>query len=339
MRLSDVGEFGLIGNIRSICPDPGDRILLGIGDDAALIRTRPDYSLLLTTDALTEGIHYDLRYVPISALGWKSLAVNLSDVAAMGGFPVCCLVTIGLPDEWSVEDVRSLYQGISRCSIRYNCPVVGGDTVKTRSGSFVNVTVAGEVRSGKEKRRSGAKSGDLLCMTGELGGARTGLEVLQSEDNPAYSYPRSVARFLEPEPRLEEAGDLIRELETTSMIDISDGLTSEIRHLCEESSLGCVVIEENIAVSEEAIIWARKTGRHPFQFAIESGEEYELLFTVAPDILNRVSKGFSPTKASMFSIIGEMRPLEEGIQSRKGGELHPLTIAGWDHFKENAGGK
>ena len=338
MRLSEVGEFGLIKNMRSICPIPGERILLGIGDDAALVQPRPEYSLLLTTDALTEGIHYDLRYVPIDALGWKSLAVALSDVAAMGGFPVCCLVTIGLPSQWSVEDVRSLYNGITRCAIRYKCPVVGGDTVKTRSESFINVSVLGEVRSGKEKRRSGAKAGDLLCVTGELGGAKTGLEVLQSENIPTSSYPHSIARFLEPRPRLEEAGELIREMETTSMIDISDGLASEVRHLCEESSLGCLVLEENIPVSKEARLWAQKKGEPPVQFAMKSGEEYELLFTVDPNILDRIANGSSSTKFAMFSVIGEMKSREEGIKIRKGAEIRPLTVAGWDHFHGFGGG-
>jgi thiamine-monophosphate kinase len=336
MRLSDVGEFGLIKNIRSICPNSGERILLGIGDDAALVQSRPDYSLLLTTDALTEGIHYDLRYVPMDMLGWKSLAVNLSDVAAMGGIPVCCLVTIGLPNIWSVENVQSLYQGIARCAKRYDCPVVGGDTVKIRSGSFINISVLGEVRSGKELRRSGAKSGDLLCVTGELGGARTGLEVLQSKNTQMHSYTNSVTRFLEPKPRLDEAGALIREMEITSMIDISDGLTSEIKHLCEESILGCLVFEESIPVSEETSLWALKKGAPPVQFAMESGEEYELLFTVDRNILNRMDRGSSSTEIPTFSIIGEMKPRDDGIKIRKDSEIRPLTIGGWDHYHENA---
>jgi thiamine-monophosphate kinase len=336
MRLSEVGESGLIKNIRGICPIPGERILLGIGDDAALVQPRPEYSLLLTTDALTEGVHYDLRYVPIEMLGWKSLAVNLSDVAAMGGIPVCCLVSIGIPTVWSVEDVQCLYRGIARCAIRYGCPVVGGDTVKTLYGSFINVSILGEVGPGMEKRRSGAKPGDFLCVTGELGGARTGLEVLRSKMTATHSYEQSISRFLEPKPRLEEAQGIIREMETTSMIDVSDGLISEINHLCEESHLGCLVFEEKVPISREARLWAHEKGEPPFQFAAESGEEYELLFTVDPIILNRTIQGRSPSDRATFSVIGEMKPPREGIHIQKDQTIRPLNGSGWDHYLDNA---
>lgn len=338
MRLSEVGEFGLLERIRNICPAPGKRVLVGIGDDAALIQSRPDYSLVLTTDALTESIHFDLRYVPLDALGWKCLAVNLSDVAAMGGEPICCLVTMGIPDRWSVEDVEDLYQGIVRCAERYKCPVVGGDMVKTRAESFFSFTVLGEVRSGKEKKRSGAMPGDLLCVTGELGAARTGWEALQAGGTAVGSSPSSVSRFLEPKPRLDEASKLVRDWDPTSMTDISDGLASEIRHLCNESSCGCLVFEEQIPIAKEAKIWALDRGISPAQFAMESGEEYELLFTVDPMQFNRIENHRSFSESLPFSIIGEMKPPAEGIGLRKGELIQSMTFSGWDHYREAGGG-
>jgi thiamine-monophosphate kinase len=338
MELSEAGEFGVLGRIRKLCPAPGERIVIGIGDDAALIQSRPGYSTMLTTDALAEKIHFDLRYVPLEALGWKSLAVNLSDVAAMGGRPVCCLVTLGIPDRWSVEDVLKLYQGIARCADRYRCPVVGGDTVRASGESFISITVMGEVRPGGELRRSGALPGDILCVTGELGAARAGWEVLQEGTEATGDYRSSISRFLEPKPRLDEGALLAGELEPTSMIDISDGLASEIRHLCRESGCGCMVFEEDIPIAEESRLWSQRKGYSPVRFAVESGEEYELLFTVNPDRLEWYSKNRHPKDTVPFSIIGEMKPLNEGIRMRSGSEIHLMTFTGWDHYRRTGGG-
>ena len=338
MELSEAGEFGVLDRIRKLCPAPGGRIVIGIGDDAAMIRSRPEYSLILTTDALAENVHFDLRYVPLEALGWKSLAVNLSDVAAMGGRPVCCLVTIGIPQRWSVEDVMKLYRGIAKGADQYECPVAGGDMVKTSTESFVSITVMGEVRPGAEMRRSGASPGDLLCVTGELGGARAGLEVLQAGKEPAGDYPTSISRFLEPKPRLDEGAKLAGGLNPTSMIDISDGLASEIRHLCEESGCGCLVFEDDIPITEESRRWSLKKGYSPVQFAMESGEEYELLFTVNPGRLGRHLKDRHSADAVPFSVIGEMKPPDEGIRTRRGPKTHPMTFMGWDHYRRTGEG-
>jgi thiamine-monophosphate kinase len=338
MELSEAGEFGVLDRIRKLCPTPGERILIGIGDDAAIIRSSPEYSTILTTDALTENVHFDLHYVPLESLGWKSLAVNLSDVAAMGGRPVCCLVTIGIPDRWSVEDVLKLYQGIAKGAELYRCPVVGGDTVRTSAESFISITVMGEVRSGREMRRSGALPGDFLCVTGELGGAKAGWEVLKAGNESTGEYPSSISRFLEPKPRLEEGVMLARELDPTSMIDISDGLASEIRHLCRESGCGCLVFEGDIPIAEESRLWSLKKGYSPVQFAMESGEEYELLFTVNPDRLERHSKDTHSSDAVRFSVIGEMKPLNEGIRTQRGSEIHPMTFMGWDHYRRTGEG-
>jgi thiamine-monophosphate kinase len=332
MLLSEVGEFGLIERIRKICPGYGNRIILGIGDDAAIVESQSGRSLILTTDALVEGVHFDLRYVPLDSLGWKALAVNLSDVAAMGGAPICCLITVAIPECWNVERFELLYQGIIQCGERYQCPIAGGDTVKSPSSSFISVSVLGEAQAGEIKKRSGARSGDLLCVTGELGGARVGLEVLRAGEDESDFYTKSISRFLKPIPRIAESQKLISELSVTSMIDISDGLASEIRHLCKASGLGCRLFGDRIPVSDETVRWAQKNGISPLEIALESGEEYELLFTVDPIILNRKTHEYSSKQTGLFSIIGEMRPQSEGLQIRDGSRARTMANKGWDHY-------
>jgi thiamine-monophosphate kinase len=332
MRLSEAGEFGLIRKIRDICSRPDDRILLGIGDDGAILRTRPGYWPILTTDALVEGIHFDLRYVPLKAIGWKSLAINISDVAAMGGKPVCSLITIAIPDTWTVENVVAIYEGINLCSRTYDCPVVGGDTVKSLKGCFISVTVMGEVKENEEKRRSGAKKNDLLCITGEMGGAKVGLEVLGSGYPDASSFSTSISRFLEPKAKIHEAQQLIHEMNITSMIDISDGLSSEIMHLCEASGLGCLIEESKIPISNEATIWAIQNGKSGIHYAMESGEEYELLFTVSAYNFHNWEKRTDTNARLPIYVIGAMKDRNEGILIQKGSEKIPLVREGWDHF-------
>jgi thiamine-monophosphate kinase len=336
MRLSELGEFGLIRRLQAVCSSGNDRIVLGIGDDAAVIRSEKGRSLILTTDAMAEGVHFDRSYFPLESLGWKCLAVNLSDVAAMGGSPVCCVMTAALPEEWSVEEVEALYAGIKRCADRYGCPVVGGDTVRTVGGAVFSAAVLGEIPEGASIRRSGARDGDRLCVTGELGGAAVGLDVLRSGGKERIRFPESVRRFLEPQPRMEDAVRLSGGPGITSMIDVSDGLASEIRHLCDESGLGCVVFADRIPVSAETVRWAAGTGESPVRRAMESGEEYELLFTADPGAFpNPMEQGITGVEGPV-TVIGEMRPRHHGILVREGSIDLPLDARGWDHYRSAA---
>jgi len=338
LRLEEAGEFGLIGRIREIAGPPPDRVLAGIGDDTAVFRPRSGYDVLFACDALVEHIHFDLSYTPLDALGWKALAVNLSDIAAMGGIPIGAVVSAAIPRTWSVEDVEALFSGLVQCGRFFGCALVGGDTVASGGGCFLSVSVVGEVETDKAVRRSGANAGDLLCVTGEIGGGRTGFEVL-TQPGDRSRYPVSVERFLRPRPRLSESRTLVRYFPIASMIDISDGLASEIRHLCLESGLGCRVDEETVPVSEEALRWAKENNRPVLPYAFESGEEYELLFTVPPeeavDLLPRFK---TDTEHCPVTVIGEMRPKSEGACVQWGGSLYPLDTDGWDHFKLNRNG-
>jgi thiamine-monophosphate kinase len=333
MKLADLGEFGLIRRLRSACSAGGDRILLGIGDDAAVIRPEGGRSLILTTDAMAEGVHFDRSYFPLESLGWKCLAVNLSDVAAMGGTPVCCVMTAALPESWSVEEVDALYEGLGKCARRYGCPIVGGDTVRTGGGAVFSAAVLGEVPEGGAVLRSGARAGDLLCVTGVLGGASVGLEVLRAGGRESGRFPESVRRFLEPAPRTGEGASLAGRPGITAMIDISDGLVSEIRHVCEDSGLGCIVFADRIPVSEEAARWADGTGESPVRRALESGEEYELLFTADPRVFPDRGLGTPAGIEGPVTVIGEMRSADRGIRIREGRSEFPLEGRGWDHYR------
>lgn len=324
MELSQIGERGLIQRIQSMLKTRNEQILLGIGDDAAVISSPPDQKLIFTTDTLVETVHFDRRYVPLESLGWKALAVNLSDVAAMAGLPLCAVVSLAIPETWSVGDVDRLYQGLERCAQTYRCPIVGGDTVRSPQWACITVTVLGEVREGYFKTRAGAKEGDFLCVTGKLGKSRVGWEVLASGvQDPTFS--SAVAHFLEPRPKIEEAQRLVRAYEVTAMIDISDGLASEILHLCEASGLGCKLFEEKISVPPEVFSWAHSQKKSIENYLWESGEEYELLFTVSPQ------SSFKPM--DFFTVIGNMEKKEHGILLYKEGKSQPFHFKGWDHFR------
>ncbi len=324
MELSRLGEKGLIRRIRSMLQTKNERILLGIGDDAAVIASHPDRNFIFTTDTLVESVHFDLRYVPIESLGWKALAVNLSDIAAMGGFPLCAVVSLAIPETWTVEDVDILYQGLERCAQTYHCSIVGGDTVRSPKWACITVTVLGEVQERSFKTRGGAKEGDFLCVTGTIGKARVGWEVLASGMEDA-AFSSAVAHFLEPRPKIEEAQRVIAAYDVTAMIDISDGLASEISHLCEASGLGCVVFEEKIPVSQEVFLWIHSQNRSIENYLWASGEEYELLFTVSP--------GTSFKSMDFVTVIGKMGKKEHGILLRKEGKEQPFHFKGWDHFQ------
>ncbi len=334
MRLDQIGEFGLINRLERIVHLDSDRVVCGIGDDAAVIRNRPGSEIVLTTDALIEGIHFDLAYTPLKALGWKALAASLSDIAAMGAVPVCAVVSIAIPRTWTVEDVEKMYSGLAMCGEHYGCPIVGGDTLCSLNASYVCVTVEGEIESGKAILRSGAQAGDLLCVSGELGGARTGYEVLSSNAD-RKQYPKSIKRFLKPVPRLKESSELVGGMPITSMIDISDGLVSEIRHLCKYSGVGCLIYENRIPVAKEAIQWAEKTNHPLSRYLYESGEEYELLFTISKEVVDDGLPFSLFTGKMNFSVIGEMKRAADGIQILKGGKILSPESTGWDHFSRN----
>ena len=327
MKIEKVGEFGLIELLkkRIVYQDKG--VLVNIGDDAAVIKSSKDKLLIFTTDTLVEKVHFDLRYSTFKQIGWKAMVANLSDIAAMGGLPKFALVTVGLPKSISAENVISTYDGITAIGRRYKCKVVGGDTVFSPEGLFVSIALLGEVEKKFLVKRSGAKNGDLICVTGDLGEAQAGLELLKKEPRKRSSLTR---KHLNPLPRIDEARTLVRDFRISSMIDISDGLSSELFHLTEENNLGAIIYEEKIPISPKCIRAGSLLGRAPLLWALSSGEEYELLFTVSRKELQYLERVKRKVKASL---IGEMVGKKEGVVlQRKSGKKTKLVKTGFKHF-------
>jgi thiamine-monophosphate kinase len=332
LRIAQIGEFELINRISRIVDDRSDQIVLGIGDDAAVVCAHPGWETIITTDTLIEGVHFDLSYTPIDKLGWKALAINISDIASMGGIPRYAVVSLAISKDWKIKDVEDFYEGLARCCHQTNCSIVGGDTVKSEKNFIITVTILGEVEEGCAVRRSGAKEGDVLCVTGELGGAKVGLEVLKNNKS-INRFPDSVNRFFEPRLRFKEARKLVKELEVSSMIDISDGLASEVTHLCRESKLGCLLWKEKIPLNMEVKRWANECCQTAEQYALAGGEEYELLFTVDRKRFEIWQEEDSNIKDLKVTMIGEMINRKDGINIMDGKRRLKLSYKGWDHFK------
>ena len=327
MKIGKIGEFGLIDLLKRRVLSKDESVLVNIGDDAAVIKSPKDKLLIFTTDTMVEKVHFDLRYSTFKQIGWKAMVANLSDIAAMGGLPRFALVTVGFPKSISVESVISIYDGITAVGRRYGCKVIGGDTVFSPKRVFISIALLGEVEKKFLVTRSGAKEGDLIFVSGDLGEAQAGLEFLLK--NPRKK-SRLVRKHLNPLPRITEARTLIRNLKITSMIDISDGLSSELFHLTEESNLGAVIYEEKIPISPKCIRAGHLLKESPLLWALSSGEEYELLFTVSRKELQYLERVKRKVKASL---IGEMVGKKEGVVlQRKSGKKTKLAKTGFKHF-------
>jgi thiamine-monophosphate kinase len=338
-ELSSLGEFGLIDRIskKIVLKQPGTR--LGIGDDAAIIEFSKGEQCLVSTDLLLEGIHFDLTFTPLHLLGYKAVAVNLSDIAAMNAIPKQILVSIGLSNRFSLEAMDALYLGIEQACKEYNVDLIGGDTSASRSGLLLSITAIGSQKPEKVVRRSGAKAGDLLCVSGDLGAAYAGLQILTREkkvfevdpdmqpeikDEHAYL----IGRQLKAEART----DIVYEMEEkglipTSMMDVSDGLASEILHLSHQSAVAFHVFEEKIPIENLTRLTASEFGLSPLTCAMNGGEDYELVFTVPLSDYEKVNA------MEDVSIIGVARKPDQGNKLvLKSGQVVDITAQGWQHF-------
>ncbi len=289
-EISELGEFGLIDRLVKGIEPKNQSTLTGIGDDCAVL-SYPDTEVLVSTDLLLEGVHFDLTYVPLKHLGYKSVAVNLSDVYAMGGTPRQVTVSLGVSARFAVEHLEELYSGMRLCCERYGVDMVGGDTTASRQGLVISITAIGDVDKGKAIKRSGAHETDLVCVSGNLGAAYMGLQLLEREKvasagqkdfTPDFGGKEYlVERQLKPEPRrdiieaLRAAG-----IQPTSMMDVSDGLSSELLHICKDSNVGCRVYEDRIPIDYQTAVMAEELNMNLVTAALNGGEDYELLFTV-----------------------------------------------------------
>jgi len=334
-QLSDLGEFGLIGRLTEKIQIKNKSTLVGVGDDAAVL-TYPDKKIVVTTDLLTEGIHFNLMYVPLKHLGYKSVVVNLSDVYAMNATPRQITVSIAISSKFSFEAVEELYSGIHLACEKYGVDLIGGDTTSSLTGLTISVTAIGEATEGELVYRSGAKVNDLLCVSGDLGGAYMGLQLLERENEVFKVNPTSQPQFegydyiLQRQLKPEARGDIKELFKTlkikpTSMIDISDGLSSEILHLCKASKVGCSLFEEKVPLDSQTKQFAEELNINPLVAALNGGEDYELLFTVPLESYDIIKKEFDIT------VIGHITVESEGANLiTTGGSVIPLQAQGWN---------
>jgi thiamine-monophosphate kinase len=336
--LKDLGEFGLIDRISAEFTPTNTETIRGIGDDAAVIDSGSDTYTLVSTDMLVEGVHFDLSYVPLHHLGYKAVAVNVSDIAAMNGIPKQITVSLALSSRFTVEAIDALYQGIKIACDDYKVDLVGGDTTTSRSGLIISVTAIGMVEKSKVVYRHTAKPNDIICATGDLGGAYLGLQILEQEKQVFLSNPDMqpqlegkdylLKRQLKPEARM----DVIYELNDlgvvpTSMIDISDGLASEIMHLCRLSKTGAVIFEDKLPIHGETYNTAIDYKIDPVTCVLNGGEDYELLFTVKQEDFPKIKN------QADIALIGYMTNMpKEILLSTKSGTNIPIRAQGWVHF-------
>ena len=337
-EIGAIGEFGLIDKINQRVVLQHASTLKGIGDDAAVVDCESDHKKLICTDMLLEGVHFDLSYMPLAHLGYKAVTVNVSDIAAMNGIPKQMTISLGLSNRMSVEAVEALYEGIHAAAKDYQIDIVGGDTTSSRSGLVISITLIGESASDNIVYRNGAKEGDILCLSGDIGGAYMGLQILEREKEvfkvdpnmqpqlDKYSY--IVGRQLRPKARMDvihELGDL--GILPTSMIDISDGLASEIFHLCKQSQKGVCIYEEKLPIEKQTFETAAEFSMDPNTAALNGGEDYELLFTIDQKDFEKIKNHDDITT------IGYIHAPDLGkVMITNNKSTIELTAQGWIHF-------
>lgn len=339
MEISQLGEFGLIDRLTKDIELKHESTVKGVGDDAAIINTDGKDSLL-TTDLLLEGVHFDLRYVPLKHLGYKSAIVNFSDIYAMGGTPRQLLVSLGVSSRFTVEHIEELYAGIRLACEIYDVDLVGGDTSASVTGLVISITCVGEEEKGKEFLRSGAKPTDLICVSGNLGAAYMGLQLLERENRVAADSGEGfqpdfagkeyiLERQLKPEAR-KDIIERLREANVTptAMIDVSDGLSSELLHICKKSDVGCRIYEDKIPIDFQTAIMAEEFNMNLVTAAMNGGEDYELLFTVPLTDREKVEN------IEDVKMIGYITKPELGamLVSRDGNEI-AIQAQGWNSLK------
>lgn len=339
-EINTLGEFELINRLVSKFETVNQSTIRSVGDDGAVMDYGPDKQVVVSTDLLIENIHFDLMYSPLKHLGYKSVVVNLSDIYAMNATPEQITVSIAVSNRFSLESLEELYEGIHAACRHYNVDLVGGDTSSSNKGLIISVTAIGQGAKEDIVYRNTAQPGDLICVSGDLGGAFIGMQILEREkalylDNPGIKpeladYAYVVGRQLKPEAR----GDVIKTLKAagikpTAMIDVSDGLASEIIHICSQSNVGAVIQEANVPIHSMTEELAVKFRMDPITCALNGGEDYELLFTIDPEDMDKIQF------LDDVYIIGNILTEKDGIiLETSGGNFHRLKAQGWQHFNQ-----
>ena len=337
--VNTLGEFGLIEDITKKFVLNHVSSIKGVGDDGAVIQNIGEVTVI-STDMLVEGIHFDLMYTPLKHLGYKSVVVNISDIYAMNAVPTQITVSIAVSSKYSLEALQELYEGIYLACNMYNIDLIGGDTTSSPKGMIISITAIGQADKGDIVYRNGAQKGDILCVTGDLGASYLGLQILEREKQVYLAHPSVqpelensqylIERQLKPEAQIgaiayfKKAG-----FKPTSMIDISDGLASELIHICKQSGTGAIIEESKVPIHPDTERTALEFNLDPITCALHGGEDYELLFTINEKDLEKIR--FMP---DVF-IIGDITDASDGITLHtSGGNIHPISAQGWNHFKD-----
>lgn len=335
-EISVLGEFGLINHLTKDIKIKNSETVIGVGDDAAIINCG-NMQTLVTTDLLLEGIHFDLTYVPLKHLGYKAAVVNFSDIYAMNGSPKQITVSLGISKRFAVEDIEALYEGIKLACDIYGVDLVGGDTSASMTGLTISITCIGVAEENMIAKRNGAKENDLICVSGDLGAAYMGLQLLEREKSVLDGVEGATPKFegreyiLERQLKPEARKDIVKILrdkgiKPTSMIDISDGLSSELMHICTQSKMGCRIYEDKIPIDYQTAVTAEEMNMNVITAAMNGGEDYELLFTVPLEKHEVISQ------IEGISVIGHITKDSLGCAmiTRDGGEI-VLRAQGWNH--------
>jgi thiamine-monophosphate kinase len=337
-EINDLGEFGLIEYLTRNIEINNASTILGVGDDAAVI-DHFGKQTVISTDMLVEGIHFDLMYTPLKHLGYKSVIVNLSDIYAMNATPTHITLSLAFSNRFSLEALTEFYEGVYAACDKYKVDLIGGDTTTSQKGFVISVTAVGEVAPDKFVKRSTAQKGDLLCVSGDLGAAFLGLTILEREKKIFLENPNiqpdlenetyAIGRQLKPEARHDIISFLAgKEIMPTAMMDVSDGLSSEILHICKQSEVGCVLYEDKIPVHDDSRQLAMKLGLDPTACALSGGEDYELLFTMKQEDYDKI------TLNEEIAVIGYMTDASEGAHIiTRSNNKHQITAQGWNAFK------
>jgi thiamine-monophosphate kinase len=337
-RVSDIGEFGLIRRINNLVNREGIRsqsVSLGIGDDTASFLPRPGYEILVTCDCVVEGRHYLPQYISFRDLGRRSMTLNISDIGAMGGKPLYALISLGLKGEMLVQDVEEMYQGFLAELNPFEASIIGGNLAGSGNGMFIDITLIGEVKQGKGLRRSGAKPGDVILVSGYPGQAAAGLQLLLHGPDEVKATGHPLIKVYNTPSHRAQLGAAIAETDfATAMIDTSDGFLGDLGHICEESGVGADLFKERIPVSEDLRDAARILLRDPHDFFLGESDDYELILTSPPEHVGLLRSVAAKCCSVPLTEVGEITQGTDGITLLlPDGERRPLKSLSWDHFR------
>lgn len=335
LKISDIGEFALIERIRRIIENAGNKpglLIHGIGDDAAVFTPEPGYEMVVTCDSMVEGGHYLKEHMTPIEIGRRAMVMNISDIGAMGGIPLYALVTLGLTSSEKVDDIEEMYRGFIQELEPFNASIIGGNITQTAGNTFIDITLIGKAKRGHIALRSGAKPGDALMVTGYPGSSGAGYRLLADGVVQSLENKTLIDAYLRPVHRAREGHALALSGLISSMMDVSDGLSGDLYHICETSSVGADIWEERLPVSRALIGISSQYKKTPADFILSPSDDYELLFTCAPQNIERVERILADFDCPVTHI-GDILLMAQGMTLiNSNGERKPLNKKGWDHF-------